>query len=142
MYQDPYVFNPDRILLDGELHPAGKNRFRLRTQVCTHYRSYSRAIEVRRVCPGRHVVTSTLWIAVASVLAAFDIKLNNRMNMGLPCSGEKNHVVATAKSNITHTLRVCRSPSSAPITPRSTEAAALIRATACAREIFTQVCFA
>jgi hypothetical protein len=24
MYQDPYVFNPDRILLDGELHPAGK----------------------------------------------------------------------------------------------------------------------
>ncbi|KAJ7828101.1 cytochrome P450 [Mycena leptocephala] len=61
MYPDPYVFNPDRSLLDGELHPAGTL-----PEVAFGYG--------RRVCPGRYIATSKLWIVVASVLAAFDIR--------------------------------------------------------------------
>ncbi|KAJ7931089.1 cytochrome P450 [Mycena leptocephala] len=61
VYPDPYVFNQEQFLLDGEPNPAVKL-----PEVAFGYGC--------RVCPGRHVATSALWIAIASVLAAFDIK--------------------------------------------------------------------
>ncbi|KAJ7278952.1 cytochrome P450 [Mycena rebaudengoi] len=59
-YSDPYKFNPDRFLLNGRLNPE--------------VRDPSLGFGFgRRVCPGRHMAQSTLWITVASLLAVFDI---------------------------------------------------------------------
>ncbi|KAJ7119924.1 cytochrome P450 [Mycena crocata] len=59
-YPDPYAFNPERFLLNGKLNPATK--------------SPDAAFGFgRRLCPGRHMATASLWIAVASILATFEI---------------------------------------------------------------------
>jgi len=54
VYKDPHTFDPSRYLR-GEPHPIGHFGFG------------------RRLCPGRHLADSSVWIAVASILAAFDI---------------------------------------------------------------------
>ncbi|KAJ7252519.1 cytochrome P450, partial [Mycena rebaudengoi] len=59
-YPDPYKFNPGRFLLNGRLNPA--------------VRDPSLVFGFgRRVCPGRHMAQSTLWITVVSLLAVFNI---------------------------------------------------------------------
>ncbi|KAJ6484172.1 cytochrome P450 [Mycena sanguinolenta] len=62
MYADPHSFNPERFLLDGKLNPAVRDP---ETAVFGFG---------RRICPGRYMATASIWIAVASMLAAFDIK--------------------------------------------------------------------
>ncbi|KDR72342.1 hypothetical protein GALMADRAFT_769658 [Galerina marginata CBS 339.88] len=54
VYKNPHTFNPSRYL-HGEPHPVGQFGFG------------------RRICPGRHLADSSVWIAIASILAAFDI---------------------------------------------------------------------
>ncbi|KAJ7931077.1 cytochrome P450 [Mycena leptocephala] len=105
MYPDPYVFNPDRFLLDGELHPAGTL-----PEVAFGYG--------RRVCPGRYIATSKLWIVVASVLAAFDIRKATDKQGNIV---EPSYEYGSALLSMPLPFKC--------ITPRSTEAAALIRAT-------------
>ncbi|KAJ7251443.1 cytochrome P450 [Mycena rebaudengoi] len=52
-YPDQYKFNPNRFLLNGQLNPAAKD-----------------PNVVFGVCPGQHMAQSTLWITLASLLAA------------------------------------------------------------------------
>ncbi|KAF8992234.1 cytochrome P450 [Cyathus striatus] len=60
-YPEPFKFNPDRHMKDGKLNDdvldPGNAAF-----------GYG-----RRVCPGRYVATSSVWITLASMLAVFDI---------------------------------------------------------------------
>ncbi|KAJ7697457.1 cytochrome P450 [Mycena rosella] len=60
MYPDPHAMKPERFLLDGKLNPAVRD-----PELAFGFG--------RRICPGRHMAESSLWIAVASLLATFNI---------------------------------------------------------------------
>ncbi|KAJ7184917.1 cytochrome P450 [Mycena filopes] len=60
MYPDPDAFNPERFLRDGKLDPDVRD-----PQVAFGFG--------RRICPGRYMATSSIWVTVANILAAFDI---------------------------------------------------------------------
>ncbi|KAJ6569258.1 cytochrome P450 [Mycena capillaripes] len=61
VYPFPHEFKPERFLLDGKLDPAAKDPM-------------SAFGYGRRLCPGRHLATATLWIGIVSMLATFDIR--------------------------------------------------------------------
>ncbi|KAJ7711951.1 cytochrome P450 [Mycena metata] len=58
--EEPDSFRPERFLLDGKLNPEVRD-----PQATFGFG--------RRICPGRHMATASLWISVASILAGFDI---------------------------------------------------------------------
>jgi len=60
-YPDPFSFKPERFMKDGKLNPNVKDPV-------TAAFGFG-----RRICPGRHMAQSSVWIAVASLLAAFTI---------------------------------------------------------------------
>ncbi|KNZ80387.1 O-methylsterigmatocystin oxidoreductase [Termitomyces sp. J132] len=60
-YPDPFEFNPDRFIKDGKLNPDVKDPI---------HAAFGFG---RRVCPGRHMALSAIWIAIASILTVFDI---------------------------------------------------------------------
>ncbi|KAJ7748918.1 cytochrome P450 [Mycena metata] len=60
-YPEPAAFKPERFLLDGKLNPN------VRDPEATAF-GFG-----RRVCPGRHMARSSVWISVACILASFDI---------------------------------------------------------------------
>ncbi|KAF9568495.1 cytochrome P450 [Agrocybe pediades] len=61
LYPEPFEFKPERFITGGEtqvaLDPAVAGGF-----------GYG-----RRICPGRYLATNTAWLAMASILSAFDI---------------------------------------------------------------------
>lgn len=61
-YPDPLSFNPDRFIKDGTLNPEI-----LHPDVAAF--GYG-----RRICPGRFMAQDSIWITVATTLAAFDIR--------------------------------------------------------------------
>ncbi|KAF9463408.1 cytochrome P450 [Collybia nuda] len=61
IYPEPFKFNPDRFIKDGKLDPAVRDP----EQVAFGFG--------RRRCPGRHMALSSIWIAIASIIASFDI---------------------------------------------------------------------
>jgi len=62
-YPNPYLFQPERFLTeDGQLNPNVKDP------------STASFGFGRRICPGRFMATSTIWISVAMILSCFDIK--------------------------------------------------------------------
>jgi cytochrome P450 len=79
-YEDPHVFRPERFLTpDGSqldpnvLEPTAAFGFG-RRYVFTAFHSRSSGNKTyRRICPGRHMATSMLYIAVASILSVFEI---------------------------------------------------------------------
>ncbi|KAJ7240987.1 cytochrome P450, partial [Mycena rebaudengoi] len=61
MYPDSYTFKPEGILLDGELNPhvaPPDSAF-----------GYGRS----RICPGRHLAMSSMYIVIVSILSVFNI---------------------------------------------------------------------
>ncbi|KAJ7483509.1 cytochrome P450 [Mycena latifolia] len=63
IYTDPHSFNPERFLRDGKINPA------VQDPATTAAFGFG-----RRICPGRHLAASSLWITIASILATLDIK--------------------------------------------------------------------
>ncbi|KAF9457684.1 cytochrome P450 [Collybia nuda] len=61
VYPKPFEFNPDRFLKDGKLDPEVKD---------PGHASFGFG---RRQCPGKNLAVSSVWITVASIIAAFDI---------------------------------------------------------------------
>ncbi|KAH7886702.1 cytochrome P450 [Phlebopus sp. FC_14] len=60
IYEDPHIFNPSRFLT-----PEGK----LNDDNMHYIFGFG-----RRICPGRYLAEASIWIAIASLLAAFQIK--------------------------------------------------------------------
>ncbi|KAJ7251429.1 cytochrome P450, partial [Mycena rebaudengoi] len=107
-YLDPYKFNPDRFLLNGQLNPAVRD-----PNLIFGFG--------RRVCPGQHMVQSTLWITVASLLAVFNItKAIGKDGKILEPSYEYHSAIVSY---------VMPFPFKCSIKPRSKAAADLIRST-------------
>ncbi|KAF8652305.1 hypothetical protein AX16_004463 [Volvariella volvacea WC 439] len=107
VYSDPFIFNPDRFLKDGKI-----NR-----EICDPE-------DVifgfgRRVCPGQHFAIMSIWMTIASIVAAFDIlkPLDKDGNVKEPTQ-------EWTTSNISHPL-----PFECRIVPRSEQAMAAIQRT-------------
>ncbi|KIL63723.1 hypothetical protein M378DRAFT_186940 [Amanita muscaria Koide BX008] len=61
LYHDPFEFKPDRFLKDGQINKAVRDP------------AFATFGFGRRICPGRFMALSSIWIAVASLIATCDI---------------------------------------------------------------------
>ncbi|KAJ7195215.1 cytochrome P450 [Mycena pura] len=106
IYPDPYSVKPERYLLDGKLNPniPGPD---------TLLFGFG-----RRICPGRHMASSSVWITIASILATFDITK--------PVD-DAGKVIEPSYEYVAH-LVVMPLPYKCSIKPRSEKAIALIKA--------------
>ncbi|GLB38676.1 putative cytochrome P450 family protein [Lyophyllum shimeji] len=106
-YPDPFKFNPDRFIKDGKLNPAVEDP----ANVAFGFG--------RRVCAGRHMASSAVWITIASIVVAFDItKASDENGQAVEPSLEYSPGMINAPI-----------PFKCSIKPRSRQAAALIRST-------------
>ncbi|KAF8186023.1 cytochrome P450 [Pholiota molesta] len=108
-YPEPDVFNPDRFFDEnGDLNDDEVES------------SFGFG---RRICPGRHLASASVWLAVATVLQNFDIsKKRDGAGNEIPIAGEYNDGL------ISHPL-----PFECSITPRSEAACKLVLETATAK---------
>ncbi|RXW15360.1 hypothetical protein EST38_g10496 [Candolleomyces aberdarensis] len=65
VYPDPFNFNPDRFI-NPETGQIDFSRERDPSHACWGFG--------RRICPGRHMALSAIWLAVASLVSVFDIE--------------------------------------------------------------------
>ncbi|KZP23279.1 cytochrome P450, partial [Athelia psychrophila] len=61
VYPDPFTFNPDRFMKDGNLDPLVRD-----PEAAFGYG--------RRICPGRHMARGTIWLNIGCILACFNIE--------------------------------------------------------------------
>jgi len=107
IYPEPFEFKPERFLKDGQLDPDAKDP------------AHAAFGFGRRICPGRFMALSSLWIAIASIVAVFDIsKAIDENGNEVPLSHE--YISA---------LGILPKPFKCSIKPRSAEAEELIKAT-------------
>ncbi|TDL20244.1 cytochrome P450 [Rickenella mellea] len=109
VYTDPSSFSPERFLPKED----GRNPEPDPSQVAFGFG--------RRICPGRHMGSAALWIAITSFLASFDISPAINPDTGL----EEEVKVGFTSGLVCHPL-----PFTYRITPRSENAVAHIRQTA------------
>ncbi|THH21540.1 hypothetical protein EW146_g50 [Bondarzewia mesenterica] len=106
VYPDPEAFEPERFLTEAgtvKEDPLLASAFGFG----------------RRICPGRHVADTTLWIVVATVLSAFDVgEARDGSGAAIPVKCEYSDGL------ISHPL-----PFECAIVPRDEEAVKLIRGT-------------
>ncbi|KAK7052519.1 cytochrome P450 [Favolaschia claudopus] len=108
MYPNPHKFDPERFLLNGKLNPEIRD-------------SAEAAFGFgKRICPGRHVASSTLWITIASVLSTF--------NVG-KATNEDGEVVEPTYEYFPGLVSSPR-PFHCSFTPRSAQAVKVIQSTA------------
>lgn len=107
MYPDPFTFNPDRFMKDGNLDPDIKDP----VTVAFGFG--------RRICPGRHMAFSAIWMAVASMIAVFDISK----------AVDDNGKITEPSHEYISALVCLPIPFKCSIRPRSHQAESLIRAT-------------
>ncbi|KAJ7607861.1 cytochrome P450 [Roridomyces roridus] len=108
LYPDPYAFKPERFLLNGKLNPA------------TQGPEAAAFGFGRRICPGRHMAASSIWITITSILATFDIT---------KAVGKDGELVEPSYEYFERLVVVPR-PFECSIKPRSKDAQALIQSTA------------
>ncbi|KAJ7625699.1 cytochrome P450 [Roridomyces roridus] len=100
VYPNPHAFKPERFLLpDGRLDPSVRD-----PGVAFGFG--------RRLCPGRHMATSSIWITVTSMLATLNIK------KAVGCEPSYQYTSAIISEPL---------PFKCVIEPRSSKAAALIQ---------------
>ncbi|KAF8998871.1 cytochrome P450 [Cyathus striatus] len=104
-YPDPYTFKPERFLKNGQLNEEIKNP----EDIAFGFG--------RRICPGRHVALSTLWLSIASILSTFNIEKAVDMNGRIV---EPTYEIVDG--GVIHPK-----PFSCSFKPRSDEAVSLIR---------------
>ena len=68
IYPDPLVFDPDRFIKDGKINPD------IRDPAVAAF-GFG-----RRICPGRFMAYESMWIAIASTLAVFNISTAKRQD--------------------------------------------------------------
>ncbi|KAJ7880182.1 cytochrome P450 [Mycena leptocephala] len=107
MYPDPELFRPERFLLDGKINPAIRD---------PETAAFGFG---RRICPGRHMAASSLWIAVASILSTLNINkvVDKKGNVVEPSYEYFPGLVSTPL------------PFECAITPRSRQSVEVIQAT-------------
>ncbi|KAH9476853.1 Cytochrome P450 monooxygenase 98 [Psilocybe cubensis] len=107
-YPDPFTFNPDRFMKDGKLNSAVRDP----AHACWGFG--------RRICPGRYLAYSSIWITLASMLAVFDIE---------KATDKDGNVIELTHEYFPALISVPR-PYECSIKPRSKEAEKLIRTSA------------
>ncbi|PPQ87697.1 hypothetical protein CVT25_011464 [Psilocybe cyanescens] len=108
VYPDPFDFNPDRFMKDGKLNKSVRDP----SHACWGFG--------RRICPGRYMAFSAVWIAIASLLTVYDIK---------KAVDDEGNVIEPAHDYVS-ALVCAPKPYKCSITPRSEQAEKLIRSAA------------
>jgi cytochrome P450 len=65
VYEDPFTFNPDRFI-DPSTGALDFTRAKDPEHACWGFG--------RRICPGRHMAFSAVWLAIASLVFCFDFE--------------------------------------------------------------------
>ncbi|KDR66571.1 hypothetical protein GALMADRAFT_80669 [Galerina marginata CBS 339.88] len=108
VYRDPFTFNPDRFMKDGKIDKSVRDP----GHACWGFG--------RRICPGRYMAFSAVWIAIASLIATFNIK---------KAVDEDGNVIEPTHEYIS-ALVCLPKPYKCSITPRSPEIERIVRSAA------------
>ncbi|RXW12655.1 hypothetical protein EST38_g13199 [Candolleomyces aberdarensis] len=121
VYPDPFTFNPDRFI-NSETGQVDFTRARDPSHACWGFG--------RRVCPGRYMAFSAVWLAIASLIATFDIEKAKEKVKAVGEDGIEREEERTVE--LTHeyvsAVVIAPKPFKCVIKPRSKEKADLIRA--------------
>ncbi|RXW15359.1 hypothetical protein EST38_g10497 [Candolleomyces aberdarensis] len=119
MYPDPFTFNPDRFI-NPDTGQVDFMRARDPSHACWGYG--------RRICPGRHMAFSSIWLAIASLISMFNSeKVKEKVRVvGEDVIGWEEERTVELTHEYVSGLAVMPKPFKCVIKPRSKEKAGLI----------------